>query len=126
MTAGAGRVVIAARRTLQTVTLRCPAQRLFEATPLRPPPARWFMARAVFRGPVQEHIETCVRTALQPAHLEVTNESHGRQTDESHFHVFVVSDAFEGKKPIARHRLVNQLFTGSDFALKFHSLRITA
>ena len=99
------------------ISCGCPTHRLFAATPLRPVSARWFMAPAVLRGPKQEHIETCVTTALQPAYLEVTNESHGRQTDESRFHVFVVSDAFEGKKAIARLRLVSQLLTGSDGTL---------
>mmetsp|Transcript_51577 Transcript_51577/g.149779 ORF Transcript_51577/g.149779 Transcript_51577/m.149779 type:complete len:146 (-) Transcript_51577:49-486(-) len=86
---------------------------------------RWRMA-AAYRGPVQEHIEAKVQEALKPLHLEVANESHGRATDESHFHVLVVSEEFNGLKALERHRLVNQLFTGEDGALKFHSLRITA
>merc|ERR1712146_827862 len=81
---------------------------------------------STFRGPVQEHIEIRVQQALQPTHLQVTNESHGRITDESHFHVLVVAKAFEGLKPLQRHRLGNQLFTDEAGALKFHSLRITA
>mmetsp|Transcript_55984 Transcript_55984/g.125896 ORF Transcript_55984/g.125896 Transcript_55984/m.125896 type:complete len:135 (+) Transcript_55984:51-455(+) len=92
-------------------------------------PARRFMAAAAaanFRGPVQEHIERRVQQALAPLHLEVTNESHGRITDESHFHVLVVSEAFHGKKSLDRHRLVNGLFTNEAKSLPFHSLRITA
>eukprot|EP00929_Paragymnodinium_shiwhaense_P053810 TRINITY_DN26977_c0_g1_i1.p1 TRINITY_DN26977_c0_g1~~TRINITY_DN26977_c0_g1_i1.p1 ORF type:complete len:162 (+),score=22.57 TRINITY_DN26977_c0_g1_i1:106-591(+) len=79
-----------------------------------------------FYGPVQQHIEAKVAEALGPEHLEVTNESHGKPSDESHFHVLVVSKAFEGVRPVGRHRLVSQLFTDEKGALKFHSLRITA
>ncbi|CAE8631355.1 unnamed protein product [Polarella glacialis] len=96
---------------------------------LRPPPGREprSFASASFRGPVQDHIEErLLKSVLAPLHLEVANESHGRASDESHFHVFVVSEAFEGLRPIARHRLVSQLFVGEDGNLKFHSLRITA
>eukprot|EP00812_Abedinium_dasypus_P013885 NODE_7393_length_443_cov_160.605670.p4 GENE.NODE_7393_length_443_cov_160.605670~~NODE_7393_length_443_cov_160.605670.p4 ORF type:complete len:90 (+),score=33.38 NODE_7393_length_443_cov_160.605670:3-272(+) len=53
------------------------------------------------------------------------NESHGQITDESHFHVHVVCEAFEGLSRIARHRLVNKLCSGGDGALKFHALRLT-
>mmetsp|Transcript_45588 Transcript_45588/g.108450 ORF Transcript_45588/g.108450 Transcript_45588/m.108450 type:complete len:146 (+) Transcript_45588:72-509(+) len=89
---------------------------------------RWFAASAStsFRGPLQEHIETRVAEALSPVHLEVTNESHGRITDESHFHVLVVSQAFEGKRALDRHRLVSRLFTNEAGELQFHALRITA
>ncbi|CAL1142716.1 unnamed protein product [Cladocopium goreaui] len=79
-----------------------------------------------FYGPVQKHIEERLQSELQPLHLEVKNESHGRKSDESHFHVLVVSKAFDGLKPLQRHRLVNGLFTAEDGSLKFHSLRITA
>ncbi|CAE7944843.1 unnamed protein product [Symbiodinium sp. KB8] len=81
---------------------------------------------APFRGPVQGHIEERLTSELRPLHLEVVNESHGKKSDESHFHVLIVSEAFEGLKPLARHRLVNGLFTREDGSLKFHSLRITA
>lgn len=81
---------------------------------------------APFRGPVQGHIEERLTSELRPLHLEVVNESHGKKRDESHFHVLIVSEAFEGLKPLARHRLVNGLFTREDGSLKFHSLRITA
>ncbi|CAJ1412487.1 unnamed protein product [Effrenium voratum] len=85
--------------------------------------ARAQVARS-FGGPVQRHIEQKL-SELRPLHLEVANESHGRKSDESHFHVLVVSKAFDGLKPLERHRLVNGLFT-EDGSLKFHSLRITA
>merc|ERR1719160_1465895 len=86
---------------------------------------RLFAARASYRGPVQEFVEATITSSdLQPEHLEVVNESHGKITDESHFHVFVVSKGFEGKRLIQRHRLVNDLLM-KDGSLPFHSLRIT-
>jgi len=48
--------------------------------------------------------------ALAPVHLEVVNESckHNEPTCvESYFTVFVVSESFDGKNVLARHRLVS-------------------
>lgn len=47
--------------------------------------------------------------SLAPAALEVIDESHMHSgpRKETHFKVVVVADAFEGKKPIERHRMVN-------------------
>lgn len=87
---------------------------------------RLLAAEASFRGPVQEFIEaTMANSQLQPEHLEVVNESHGQITDESHFHVLVVSKSFEGKSALQRHRLVNELLM-KDGKMPFHALRITA
>lgn len=50
--------------------------------------------------------------ALAPVHLEVLNESDqhaGPPGRESHFRVRVVSDAFDGKSRVQRHRQVNAL-----------------
>ena len=48
--------------------------------------------------------------ALQPPYLELINESmnHAGYFDgkESHFKLTIVSDAFEGKRLVARHQLV--------------------
>lgn len=80
-----------------------------------------------YLGPVQQHIEsTLTNSSLSPLHLEVTNESHRQETDESHFHVLVVSNEFAGKPLLQRHRMVQGLFTDESGGLKFHSLRITA
>ncbi len=61
---------------------------------------------------VQETIESKLRSALQPHHLEVINESGGHNVapgSETHFRVLVVSSAFEGKPALQRHRMVYQL-----------------
>lgn len=52
--------------------------------------------------------------SLQPQFLEVINESYRHNVpvgSESHFKVTIVSDTFDGKSPVARHRLVNTALT---------------
>ena len=58
---------------------------------------------------VQTRIEEKLRAALSPSVLDVINESSNHSVpkgSETHFKVVVVSLAFEGKNPLARHRLV--------------------
>ncbi len=62
---------------------------------------------------VAEIIETKLKEALQPTHLEVLDESEKhrghtgyRDGGESHFHVIIKSNIFEGKSRVARQRLV--------------------
>ncbi len=58
---------------------------------------------------MQTTIEQKLNDSLSPEILEVTNESHMHSgpATESHFKVVAVSNAFEGKMLIARHRMVN-------------------
>merc|ERR1711865_435951 len=79
-----------------------------------------------FEGPRQIEITEKLRTAFDPAHLEVINTSHGRMEDESHFKVVVISDIFEGKRLVGRHQLVNKAVMEDDGTLGFHSLEIGA
>lgn len=61
---------------------------------------------------VQTGIERKLSAGLAPRHLEVTNESHRHNVppgSESHFKVVLVSQAFEGKSLLERHRLVHEL-----------------
>ena len=56
-----------------------------------------------------EQVESKLRAALTPSHLEVINESHQHSAGpgaESHFKVIVVSPLFEGKSLIEQQRLV--------------------
>jgi stress-induced morphogen len=58
---------------------------------------------------VQTRIEEKLRTSLSPSVLDVINESANHSVpkgSETHFKVVIVSAAFEGKMPLARHRLV--------------------
>ncbi|WP_430737558.1 BolA family protein [Psychrobacter sp. VH5] len=70
--------------------------------------------------------------SLQPQHIELINESmnHAGYFDgkESHFKLTIVSDAFEGKRLVARHQLVYGLVAplltsqgGSVYALAIHA-----
>lgn len=61
---------------------------------------------------IQEHLTQQLKTALNPHHLEVINESdqHSGTATESHFKIVAVSDFFEEMRLIDRHRFINQLF----------------
>ncbi len=61
---------------------------------------------------LQSSIETKLKGALAPSHLEVENESHRHSVapgSETHFKVIVVSEKFEGQNLLARHRHVYAL-----------------
>jgi len=83
-------------------------------------------------GPVGERMRTALEEALDPEHLEVIDESArhaghagANAAGESHFHVIIVSSAFQGKPPLARHRLVNAAL-GDLLKSRVHALRVTA
>ena len=79
-------------------------------------------------GPVATLIEQKLTQAFSPVYLEVLNESNRHNVppgSESHFKVVVVSDAFEGKRLIARHRLINEVLA-NELANAIHALSIHA
>lgn len=59
-----------------------------------------------------ELIRAALESALQPTHLVIEDQSAahaghaGAATGRGHFHVDVVSAAFAGEPPVARHRRV--------------------
>lgn len=74
----------------------------------------------------QTTIERRLSDQLNPLHLEVVNESHMHSVppgSESHFKVIVVSEQFEGKMLVARHRLVNEILAG-ELARSIHALAL--
>jgi BolA protein len=78
--------------------------------------------------PTQATIEHKLTDAFELKHLEVVNESGNHNVpagSESHFKVVLVSDSFEGKKLIQRHREVNRLLkdelAGGVHALAIHT-----
>jgi len=79
---------------------------------------------SAYRGPMQEMVEESIQQALEPTYMEVINTSHGRAEDESHFKVVCISDKFEGKRLVMRHRMVNEAVADESGALPFHSLEI--
>lgn len=77
---------------------------------------------------VEEQIVRKLRERLAPSVLQVTNESsmHGVPPgSETHFKVVVVSDAFEGKALVERHRLVYDVL-GDEMRSGIHALTITS
>ncbi len=73
---------------------------------------------------VQRNIETKLRAALDPAHLQVINESHMHNVppgSESHFKVIVVSEHFAGQGLVGRHKTVNALL-GDELQNGVHAL----
>jgi BolA family transcriptional regulator, general stress-responsive regulator len=72
---------------------------------------------------IKNLIETKLQS-LQPQFLEVVNESHKHNVpvgSESHYKVTIVSDAFNGKKLLARHRMVNTILA-DELAHSIHAL----
>ncbi len=78
-------------------------------------------------GPLETRIRTKLERGLGPQVLEVIDESHqhSRPGRESHFKVVVVSDAFEGKSLLVRHREVHELLA-DELADGVHALSIQA
>jgi len=80
----------------------------------------------------KEAIINKLREAFSPESLDVTDESHlheghagPRPGGETHFRVYIVSPAFEGKSRIERHRMINTLLA-AELAGSVHALAIKA
>jgi len=80
---------------------------------------------------ITERINKKLTEALAPSRLEVVDESakhkgHGgwREGGETHFHVTVVSDAFEGRSRVDRQRMVYALLA-DEMAERVHALALT-
>ncbi len=71
-------------------------------------------------------IEEKLTTAFSPLHLEVVDESHMHSVPEgaqSHFKVTLVTEAFAGQPPVARHRQVNRALA-QELASGIHALAL--
>jgi BolA protein len=73
-----------------------------------------------------------LREAFAPESLDVTDESHlheghagHKPGGETHFRVYIVSQAFKGKSRIERHRMINAALSG-ELAGSVHALAIHA
>lgn len=80
----------------------------------------------------KDHITKKLSEAFRPESLDVVDESHlheghsgHRPGGETHFRVHIVSNAFEGKSRIDRHRMVNTLLA-PELAGGVHALAIKA
>lgn len=75
---------------------------------------------------IQQSIEAKIADTFAPHHFTVVNESSGHNvppSSESHFKVVVVSDEFEGKRLLQRHRLINACLA-DELANHIHALAI--
>ncbi|EIM90496.1 bola-like protein [Stereum hirsutum FP-91666 SS1] len=57
-------------------------------------------------GVTPEEMEAVIRSAIPITHLQILDESSGCGENYS---VVIVSEAFEGKNTLARHRMVNEM-----------------
>lgn len=78
-----------------------------------------------------EAIRAAIVAALAPVSLEIEDESHrhaghaGAQDGRGHFRVAVISQAFAGMLPLARHRAVYSA-VGELMTTDIHALAINA
>ncbi|SDX96790.1 BolA family protein [Citreimonas salinaria] len=77
-----------------------------------------------------ETIETRLREAFDPRELEVRDDSERhrghagyQEGGESHYHVVIRSDRFDGQSRIARHRAVHSAL-GADLVASIHALSL--
>jgi BolA protein len=81
---------------------------------------------------MREIITEKLTEAFAPASLRVEDESHQheghaghRPGGETHFRVYIVSDAFRGKGRVERHRMINTTLA-QELAGRVHALAIHA
>lgn len=78
-----------------------------------------------------ERIRAALQQNLAPVHLEVEDDSHrhaghaGARDGRGHFNVHIVSEAFAGLRPLARHRAVYAAL-GTMMETDIHALSIAA
>jgi len=78
-----------------------------------------------------EQIKQRLQSAFEPESLQVEDDSHkhigheGAKGGLGHFNVAIVSDKFNGVKPLARHRLVYAAL-GEMMQTDIHALSIDA
>ena len=83
-------------------------------------------------GSLKDWIAETLTERLQPAALDVIDESHlhvghagARPEGETHFRLDIVSAAFEGKSRVERHRIVNGVLEEA-FKRGLHALALRA
>ena len=81
---------------------------------------------------VANRIESKLTEALAPSRLEIVDDSASHAghaghdgRGESHFHLVIVSDAFEGLSRIERHRRIHELLK-DELADRVHALSVRA
>ena len=81
---------------------------------------------------VQETITRKLTETFAPVSLKVLDESHQheghaghRPGGQTHFRIYIVADAFQGKSRLARHRMINETLAG-ELQSGVHALAIHA
>ncbi|GEC14927.1 BolA family protein [Nitrobacter winogradskyi] len=81
---------------------------------------------------VKDNISKKLSEAFAPESLDVADESYlheghagHRPGGETHFRIHIVSQAFEGKSRVERHRMINTLLA-AELAGPIHALAIRA
>lgn len=74
-----------------------------------------------------EHVQTKLTSELPASHVEIDDRTwqhtgHASSGGGAHFHVTVVSEAFEGKNPIEQHRMVQKLLKQEMMVNAIHAL----
>jgi stress-induced morphogen len=78
-----------------------------------------------------ERIDAALRAAFSPTELQIKDQTHlhaghaGAQSGLGHFEVRIAADAFAGKNPIERHRMVYDAL-GDLMLTDIHALKIRA
>ncbi len=82
--------------------------------------------------PIRDLITEKLTTAFRPQSLQVIDESHQhaghaghRPGGETHFRLYIVAEAFQGKSRIERHRMINAALA-AELAGHIHALAIHA
>ena len=82
--------------------------------------------------PTRDLITEKLREAFAPDSLTVEDESHRHQGHaghrpggDTHFRLYIVSEAFRGKRRLDRHRMINAALAG-ELASGVHALAIHA
>ena len=86
------------------------------------------MSSEALSNPVETLITSKLSLQFRPSHLDIVNESYKHSVpkgSESHFKVVIVSDQFEGKSLVERHRMVNHCL-GEELKQSIHALSIQA
>ena len=78
---------------------------------------------------VKAKIEKILQDTFKPQYLEVIDDSakhagHAGAKEGGHYNVTIVSSAFEGKKPIDRHRMIYEAL--KPLQQSIHALAIQA
>ena len=80
--------------------------------------------------PMTDTIAAKLKSGLNPSFIEVIDVSHHhdghagwRKGGETHFHVTMTADAFEGKSRLQRHRMVTDLLA-EELASSIHALEL--